>query len=173
MNFFYQNIKAYPTFKKFCINEWLGKYFCLLGRILAKRGVGEQVWFVPNTAGGSGSTPILGKFCKIYSDLILEPVFAGLKLTKNCYVNMNVSFSGKESVLLKTGFTSLSYKHTVPERLSSQFHKIWINGDLKNPSVSNYLLNWENLETQTRLILKKQQQCFCLFHQWGRIGKSN
>ena len=105
--------------------------------------------------GGSGSGPILGKFCKIYSHLILEPVFAGLKLTKNCYINMNISFSGKEPILLKTGFTSLSYKHTVSERLSSQFRKIWINGDLKNPSFSNYLLNWENLETQTRLILKK------------------
>ena len=104
--------------------------------------------------GGSGSGPILGKFCRIYSHLILETVFAGLKLTKNCYINMNISFSGKEPVLLKTGFTSLPYKHTVPERLSSQFHNIWINGDLKNPSVSNYLLNWENLETQTRLILK-------------------
>ena len=54
----------------------------------------------------------------------MEPVFAGLKLTKNCYRNMDISFSGKEPVLLKTGFTSLSYKHTVPERLSSQFHKI-------------------------------------------------
>ena len=65
-----------------------------------------------------------GKVCKISSHLILEPVFAGLKLTKNCYINMNISFSGKEAVLLKTGFTSLSYKLTVPERLSSQFHKI-------------------------------------------------
>ena len=156
---------VYPTCKKICINEWLGKYFCLLGRILPKRGVGEQVRFVPNTAGGgrSGSSPILGKFWKIYSHLILELVFAGLKLTKNCYINMNISFSGKEPVLLKTGFTSLSYKHTVPERLSSQFHKIWINGDLKNPSVSNYLLNWENLETQTRLILKKSNNNVFIF----------
>ena len=52
LNFFNHNIKAYPTCKKICINEFLGKYFFLLGRILAKRGVGEQVWFVPNTAGG-------------------------------------------------------------------------------------------------------------------------
>ena len=123
---------------------------------------------------GSGSSPIFGKFWKIYSHLILEPVFAGLKLTKNCYINMNISLSGKEPVLLKNGFTSLQYKHTVPERLSSQFHNIWINGDLKNPSVSNYLLNWENLEIHTRFILKKQQQqCFYLFHQWGKIGRSN
>ena len=124
----------------------IGKILLFIGgRILAKWGVVEQVRFVPNTVGGSGSGPILGKFCKISSHLILEPVFAGLKLTKNCYINMNISFSGKEAVLLKTGFTSLSYKLTVPERLSSQFHKIWTNS----------LLNWEKLETQNRLILRK------------------
>ena len=131
--------------------SWLRKSFCLLGRILAKWGIGEQVRFVPNTVGESGSDPILGKFCKIYSLLILESVFAGLKLTRSCYINMNISFSGKLEVLLKTGFTSLSYKHTMPEILSSQFHKIWINGDIKSPSFSNSLLNWEKLETQSRL----------------------
>ena len=88
----------------------IGKILLFIGgRILAKRGVVEQVRFVPNTVGGSGSVPILGKFCKISSHLILEPVFAGLKLTKNCYINMNISFSGKEAVLLKTGVTSLSH----------------------------------------------------------------
>ena len=101
----------------------------------------------------SGSGPILGTFCKISSHLILEPVFAGLKLTKNCYINMNISFSGKEAVLLKTGFTSLSYKLTVSERLSSQFHKIWTNS----------LLNWEKLETQNRLILRKNFLFFLSF----------
>ena len=112
---------------------------------------------VPNAVGGSGSGPILEKFSKIYSHLVLKPVFSGFKLIKNCYINMNISFSGKLTVSLKTGFISLflSYKYTVPERLSSQFYKIWINGDLKNPSFSNSLLNWEKLETKTRLILKK------------------
>ena len=132
----------------------IGKILLFIGgRILAKWGVVEQVRFVPNTVGGSGSGPILGKFCKISSHLILEPVFAGLKLTKNCYINMNISFSGKEAVLLKTGFTSLSYKLTVPERLSSQFHKIWTNS----------LLNWEKLETQNWLILRKKNLFFLSF----------
>ena len=110
---------------------------------------------VPSAVGVSGSGPILGKFSKSYSHLVLKPIFAGLKLTKNCYTNMNISFSGKLAVSLKTGFISLSYKYTIPESLSSQFYKIWVNGDLKNPSFSNSLLNWEKLETKTRLILKK------------------
>ena len=110
---------------------------------------------VPNAVGGSGSGPMLRKFSKIYSYLVLKPVFAGPKLTKNCYINKNISFSGKLTVSLKTGSISLSYRYTVPERLPSQFYKIGINGDLKNPSFSNSLLNWEKLETKTRLILKK------------------
>ena len=36
------------------IDQWLGKYYCILGRIQTKRGVGEEVWFVQNkVAGGS------------------------------------------------------------------------------------------------------------------------
>ena len=133
------------------------------------------MWLISNIVGGggggwgSGRGPIFGKFSKTYSHLILKPVFAGLTLKKNCYINMNISFSGKLAV--KIGFTSLSYKHTVPERLSSQFYKIWINGDLKNPSFSNSLLNWEKLETKTGLIIKKRN-FFYLFHQWGTTGKS-
>ena len=138
----------------------IGKILLLIGgRILAKRGVVEQVRSVPNTVGGSGSDPILGKFCKTSSHLILEPVFAGLKLTKNCYINMNISFSGKEAVLLKTGFNSLSYKLTVPERLSSQFHKIWTSS----------LLNWEKLETQNQLILWK---IFLFFLSFSSMRKN-
>ena len=129
LNFFIRISRPIPHVKKSALNNdwenifaywvesqqsdvWVNK--CGLFQIQLGRGVG----------GGSGSGPILGKFCKIYPHLILEPVFAGLKLTKNSCRNMNISFAGKEPVLLKTGFTSLSYKHTVPERLSSQFHKI-------------------------------------------------
>ena len=72
LNFFYQDIKGYRTCKKICIDQWLEKSFCLLGRILAKRGVGEQMRFVPNTVGESGNSPILAEVCKIYSHLILE-----------------------------------------------------------------------------------------------------
>ena len=68
--------------------------------------------------------PILGKFCKFYSHLILGPLFPGIKLTKNCYIDVNISFSEKLAVLLKTGLTSVSCKHTVLERMSSKFHKI-------------------------------------------------
>ena len=72
LNFFIRISRAIPHVKKSAlINDWKN-FFCLLGRILTKRGVGEQVRFVPNTVGESGNGPILAKFCKIYSHLILE-----------------------------------------------------------------------------------------------------
>ena len=43
-----------PEVKKICIDQWLGKYYWILGRIWAKRGVCEQVKVVPNTVGGLG-----------------------------------------------------------------------------------------------------------------------
>ena len=49
----HQNIRAYPRSKKICTDQLLWKYYCLFRRVRAKRDVGEQVWFVPNTFGGS------------------------------------------------------------------------------------------------------------------------
>ena len=50
--------------------------------IQAKQGLGEQVRFDPITVDESGGNPIWGKFCKLYSYLILGPLFPGIKLTK-------------------------------------------------------------------------------------------
>ena len=49
-----RNIRAYPRSKRIYIDQWLGKYYCILQRIRAKWGVGEEVWFVPNTDEWSG-----------------------------------------------------------------------------------------------------------------------
>ena len=65
--------------------------------------------------------------------LILETVFAALKLTQNCYISKY-----KHTLFLKTGNLILNwvplsffYKHPMPERLSS-------------PSIlPNSLVNWE------------------------------
>ena len=47
----HENIRTYHGSKKICSDQWLGKYF-LLGRTRAKRGIGEQVLFVPDTVEG-------------------------------------------------------------------------------------------------------------------------
>ena len=46
-------IRIYPR-RKTKSDQWLGKYYCTLGRIWTKQGVSKQVWFVPKTAGRLG-----------------------------------------------------------------------------------------------------------------------
>ena len=78
-----------PDVKKICIDQWLGKDFCILERIRSKQGVDVQFWFVLNTSGGT-ATP--WKVCNIYSHLSLETVFPFLKLTQKCYINTHTFF---------------------------------------------------------------------------------
>ena len=78
-----------PDVKKNCIDQWLGKDFCILERIRSKQGVGVQFWFVLNTSGGTAPP---GKVCNIYSHLSLETVFPVLKLTQKCYINTHTFF---------------------------------------------------------------------------------
>ena len=59
---------------------------------LRKERPGQTSLVLANTVGWSVATP--GNFCSFshYS----ETVFSAIKLTRNCYINMNISF-------LKTG----------------------------------------------------------------------
>ena len=63
---FHQNIRAYHRSKKICIDQWLVKW-CILGRIWAKRGVSEWVWFVPNTGVGSEGSRDTLKFFRFWN----------------------------------------------------------------------------------------------------------
>ena len=73
----------------------------MLGRIWAKQGVGEQVWFVSHTVGESGTddgvaTP--GKVCNFFLLLSLETAFPALKLTQSFYLIMSNSFVWKLAI---------------------------------------------------------------------------
>ena len=88
-------ISAYPRSKWYiCIDQWLGKYFCILGKIQAKRGVGWQVCFVPYCKcswwiwGGEVLVAQPQENFALYPHLSLETVFAILKLTQNCYLKI-------------------------------------------------------------------------------------
>ena len=74
----HQNIKAYTKSKKTCIDQLLGNY-CTLRKIRAKQGFGEQVWFVPNTVGGSRVSHNPRK-CNFFLHLSLETVKNSHKL---------------------------------------------------------------------------------------------
>ena len=73
----------------------------MLGRIWAKQGVGEQVWFVSHTVGESSTddgvaTP--GKVCNFFPLLSLETAFPALKLTQSFYLIMSNSFVWKLAI---------------------------------------------------------------------------
>ena len=50
-----QDTPYFRSKKKNSVDQLLGKY-CILGRIRTKRGIGEQIWFVPNAVGSSAGS---------------------------------------------------------------------------------------------------------------------
>ena len=93
----------------------------------------------------------------------LETVFPALKLIQNCYVNMNICFSWKLASQSWIGSPSLFYKHTVPERLSSQSNKIWNQWDFKNSNFSTSAWIGKKLEFQL-------EQHSNLIGKWEKLG---
>ena len=73
-----------PELKKICIDQWLGKC-CILGRM-------EILMHI------RGQPQSQESFCIFFPLLNLQIVFPALKLTRNCYLNMNISFSWKLSI---------------------------------------------------------------------------
>ena len=72
----------------------------MIGKIFAYWKTSKQTKVLVNKSGlfqiqlgGSGGVPIPGTFCNFYTHLRLETVFSAFKLTQNCYVTMNISFS--------------------------------------------------------------------------------
>ena len=52
---------------------------------------GEKVMFVSNTVESLGGQWNPDKFCSFHSRLRLEAAFPALKVTRSCYINMNIS----------------------------------------------------------------------------------
>ena len=78
---FHQNIRAYTR-------SWKNLHWPMIGEMLHIGKNGENVAYL-----GGNAKP--GKFCNFSPLLNLEIVFPALKLTRNCYLNRNISFSWK------------------------------------------------------------------------------
>ena len=89
----HQNNRVYRRSKKIFIDQWLWKYYCLFRRVQTKWGVSKQVWFVPNTFGGFGEQCHLRKIWLFLLSFKLGNSIPSTKLTKNCFVNVSISFS--------------------------------------------------------------------------------
>ena len=95
---------------------------------------------------GLGATP--EKVCIFSPRLSLETVVSALKLTKNCYVNMSISFFLKNSNLTINWVPALFHKHTVLERQSSKSNKMK-SMELQKSQFLNFLVNWEKFGSAT------------------------
>ena len=84
------------------------------------------------------------------------------KLTQNCYINMNIFFLENWQFNHKLDHP-FSCKHTVPERISSQFNKIWNQGDFKNLNFPT-LKNLKNLEVYIH-----KTQFLIFFMNWEKL----
>ena len=107
---------------------------------------------------GLGGGTIPWKFFNFYSHLKTGKF-------KFLYKNEHLFF-------LKTGnFTIIwvPYKHTVPERLSSQSEKIWNKGDFTNPNSQLFNKLGKNLEIEPRPI--SENPVYNLFTEMGKIEK--
>ena len=92
--------------------------------------------------GGLGLVATPGKFCNFSLLLSLETVVPSLKLTQNCYLNMNILFK-KNGNLTINWVPYLFYKHTFPETLSSK------SMGLQKFQFLNSLVNWEKFGSAT------------------------
>ena len=142
-----------------------------MGRIRAKQVIDEQVWFIPNIFGKSGSR------CHSRKVLLFLLSFKLGNSIPSTLSDIKVSYNCEHFFFLKTGnlilnwVPSLSYyKYIVPE-------KIWQNMKSKRLQQSqfpNSLVNWtgNNLEVHPRLILEKKTifHLFFLNLEWGHIG---
>ena len=82
----HQNIRPYPGNKKICIDQWLGKSYCMLGRIWGKWDVGllcsNKVLFVPNTVvwtGGKCSTREFLQFLLSFNGNSISSIYTDTK----------------------------------------------------------------------------------------------
>ena len=155
MSFFkhiHQNIMAYCRSKKICIDQWLGKYYCILERIQAKPGLANKLGLSQIQLGW-----VPGKFCNFYPQLKWHKIVIWTFLFLE-----NWQFNHKLD-------QPLSNKPTVPERLSSQFNKTWNQGDFKSSNFPT-LVNWEKMEVQHWLIFIKPY--FPFFYELGKLRGS-
>ena len=107
--------------------------------------------------GGLRVSATSGKFDYLYSYLSLETVSPALKLTQNCYINVNIFFLKTSNLFLNWVPSLFSYNHLIPERISSK------------SILSNSLLTGEQIESTTWAYVKKKKKSVFFFLIWEKL----
>ena len=95
--YIHQNIRTYRRNKK-DLHWWINEKVLLhIRKNQRKESIAslDKCGLFQMQMRGLGGNAITGKFYIFYLHVILEIVFPALKLTQNCCVNMNISFSWK------------------------------------------------------------------------------
>ena len=89
----HQNIRDNPRIqtKSALINDW--ESFAYWGEYEQSDQLVTRFGLFQIQKRGLGGVATSGKFCKFYLYLNLEIVFPAIKLTQNCYININISSS--------------------------------------------------------------------------------
>ena len=87
-------IRAYPSSKKIYIDRWMGEH-CILGKQRRSKASANKRGSFQKQLGGLRRWQWcnLRKLCNFYPHVRLETVFPALKLSQNCYINMNIPHS--------------------------------------------------------------------------------
>ena len=131
----HQNIRAYPRSKKksakTLLRKQLGKHYCILGGNLSKVRCRWTNAVCSTYNWGSGGTAQLWENSIVFTLMQAWKQYFQHKIVKKTYKYQHFLF-------LKTANTNincmllLSYKHALPERVSSQSWKIWNQGEFRN-----------------------------------------
>ena len=89
----HQNIRAYPRSKKICTDQDYENIIAYSEESEQREMQANKFGLFQTYLGGLRVSATSGKFDYFYSHLSLETVFPALKLTQNCYINVNISFS--------------------------------------------------------------------------------
>ena len=106
--------------------------------------------------GGLRVSATSGKFDYFYSYLSLETVSPALKLTQNCYINVNIFFLKTSNLFLNWVPSLFSYNHLIPDRLSLE------------SILPNSLVNGEQIESTTWAYVKKKKKNLSFFSWFGK-----
>ena len=150
------------------INDWENIAYCEKSEqskaLANKFGLFQiQLWNLEWVA-----TP--GKLCSFSNDLSLEAVFPVLKLTQNCYINMNIFFLKKGSLIINwVPFCATNILCLKKFPYNPTKHEM--KGTSKIPI--SQLFSELGKFLKCSLGLNSENSIFYLFHELRKIGKSS
>ena len=137
-----------PDVRKDLLTPMIGKRFLHIGKNPSKARCRRTIPVCPKYNWRSVGNATPGKACNIYSHLILQKVFPGLKLTQNCYINIHTFFYKNWQFNHKLDPLSLLQTYRAWKTMLT----IWHNTNSRRLQTSQFyssLVNWVKFGSTT------------------------